>query len=124
MWSYNLVDCGRLQEFLDHQVLILCELDMPMVLALLLWLLGRLDPFNWFYHASGRLSLLQMSVLSRPQSLCNRSFWWRFELPRCCLDFAVGVGLFVIGLSQISSFFSLHRSTWLHPLTRLFCFDI
>ena len=53
MWSYNLIDCGRLQEFLDHQVLILCELDMPMVLTLLLWLSGRLDPFNWFYHASG-----------------------------------------------------------------------
>ena len=27
-------------------------------------------------------------------------------LSRCCLDFSVGVGAFVIGLSQISSFFS------------------
>ena len=27
---------------------------------------------------------------------------------RCFLDFSVSVGVFVIGLSQISSFFSLH----------------
>ena len=27
-------------------------------------------------------------------------------LSRCCLDFSVGVGVFVTGLSQISSFFS------------------
>ena len=29
-------------------------------------------------------------------------------LSRCFLDFSVGVGAFVIGLSQISSFFSSH----------------
>ena len=29
-----------------------------------------------------------------------------FELSRCCFDFSVGVGAFVIGLCQISSFFS------------------
>ena len=29
-------------------------------------------------------------------------------LSHCFLDFSVGVGAFVIGLSQISSFFTLH----------------
>ena len=31
-------------------------------------------------------------------------------LSRCFFDFSVGVGAFVIGLSQISSFFSFNRS--------------
>ena len=31
-------------------------------------------------------------------------------LPRCFLDCSVGVGVFVTGLSQISSFFSTHIS--------------
>ena len=30
-----------------------------------------------------------------------------FVLSRCLLDFSVGVGAFVIGMSRISSFFSL-----------------
>ena len=38
-------------------------------------------------------------------SVRNR-FWWRFMLSRCFLDFSVDVGVFVTGLSQISSFFS------------------
>ena len=32
-------------------------------------------------------------------------------LSRCFLDFSVGVGAFVIGLSQISSFFSFYVTT-------------
>ena len=34
-----------------------------------------------------------------------------FMLSRCFLDCSVGVGVFVTGLSQISSFFS-HSPTW------------
>ena len=46
-----------------------------------------------------------------PKSVRNRCvikvFLWRFfMLSHCCLDFSVGVGAFVTGLSQISSFFS------------------
>ena len=45
-----------------------------------------------------------------PKSVCNRCvievFGRVFVLSRCFLDFSVGVGAFVIGLSQISSFFS------------------
>ena len=41
-----------------------------------------------------------------PQSLCNQSFGGVFVLSRCFLDVSVGVGAFVIGLSQISSLFS------------------
>ena len=46
----------------------------------------------------------------RPKSVRNRCvievFGGVFVLSRCFLDFSVGVGAFVIGLSQISSFFS------------------
>ena len=46
----------------------------------------------------------------RPKSVRNRClievFGDGFVLSRCFLDFSVGVGAFVMGLSQISSFFS------------------
>ena len=46
----------------------------------------------------------------RPKSVRNRCvikvFCDVFVLYRCFLDFSVGVGAFVIGLSQISLFFS------------------
>ena len=46
----------------------------------------------------------------RPKSVRNRCvievFDGVFVLSRCFLDYSVGVGAFVIGLSQISSFFS------------------
>ena len=45
-----------------------------------------------------------------PKSVRNhrviKVFGGVFMLSRCFLDFSVGVGAFVIGLSQISSFFS------------------
>ena len=43
---------------------------------------------------------------SVPQPLCNRTFAALFVLSFCPFDISVGVGAFVIGLSQISSFFS------------------
>ena len=55
----------------------------------------------------GWLSLPKLTVLSRSQSLCDRSFWWRLFVVTLLLGIAVGVGAFVIGLSQISSFFYL-----------------
>ena len=46
----------------------------------------------------------------RPKSVRNRCvievFGGVFVLSRCFLDFSVDVGAFVIGLTQISSFFS------------------
>ena len=49
------------------------------------------------------------SVQIRPKSVRNRCvievFGGVFVLSRCFLDFSVGVGAFVIGLSQISFFF-------------------
>ena len=46
----------------------------------------------------------------RPKLVCNccviEVFDNVFVLSHCFLDFSVGVGAFVIGLSQISSFFS------------------
>ena len=46
----------------------------------------------------------------RPKSVRNRCvievFGGVFVLSRCYLDFSVGVGAFVIGLSQISAFFT------------------
>ena len=47
----------------------------------------------------------------RPKSVRNHcvieAFGDVFVLSHCLLDFSVGVGAFFIGLSQISSFFSL-----------------
>ena len=44
----------------------------------------------------------------RPKSVCNhcviKDFGGVLVLSRCFFDFSVGVGAFVIGLSQISSF--------------------
>ena len=46
----------------------------------------------------------------RPKSVRNRCvievFGGVFVLSRCFLDFSVGVGAFVIGMNQISSFVS------------------
>ena len=45
----------------------------------------------------------------RPKSVRNRcviDFLWRFVLSRCFWQFSVPVWAFVIGLSQISTFFS------------------
>ena len=41
-----------------------------------------------------------------------------FVLSRCFLDFSVGVGAFVIGISQISSFFSCNGRTHSGPKQR------
>ena len=50
----------------------------------------------------------------RPTSVRNQCvfevFGDVFMLSRCFLDFSVGVGAFVIGLNQISSFFSYINS--------------
>ena len=56
-----------------------------------------------------------VTLTDRPKSVCNRCvievFDGVFTLSRCVLYFSVGVGAFVIGLSQISSFFSLQVKT-------------
>ena len=56
----------------------------------------------------------------RPKSVRNscviKVFGGVFMLSRCFLDCSVGVGAFVTGLSQISSFFSLHMFYLLIPI--------
>ena len=65
------------------------------------------DPGNRFNHTSW---VAIVTPTDRPKSVWNRCvievFGCFFMLSRCFLDFSVGVGAFVIGLSQISSFFS------------------
>ena len=46
------------------------------------------------------------------QSLCNRRFWLSFCVVTLLFGFTVGVGTFVIGQNQISSFFSWHSDPW------------
>ena len=67
---------------------------------------------NRFNHTSGVTAVIPTD---RPKSVRNRcvikvlvAF---FMLSRCFLDFSVGVGAFVIGLSQISSFFSAIKNS-------------
>ena len=79
-----------------------------MCVLLITWLL-RLVPINRFNQT--RL----VAVVTRadhPKSVRNgcviEVFGGVFVLSRCVLDLSVGVGAFVIRLSQISSFFSCH----------------
>ena len=66
-----------------------------------------LDPVNRFNHTSWEAIV---TPTDRPKSVRNRCvievFGGVFVLSRCFLDSSVGVGAFVIGLSQITSFFS------------------
>ena len=67
-----------------------------------------MDTVNRFNHTSW---VAIVTRIDRPKSVRNRcvieGFWSVFVLSLCFLDFYVGVGAFVIGLSQIFSFFSL-----------------
>ena len=107
--------------FYDHSALVGCWSSGPYkdyYLQIHLYL--NVYPFDYTYAAvNGKvkrtltglttpvlwLLLLQLTVLSRSKSLCNGSFGGIFVSSRCFLDFSVGVMAFVIGLSQISSFF-------------------
>ena len=57
-----------------------------------------------------------VTLTGRPKSVRNRCiievFGGVFVLSRCPLDFSVGVGAFVIGLSQISYFFSYNKTVY------------
>ena len=59
----------------------------------------------------------------RPKSVRNscviKVFGGVFMLSRCFLDCSVGVGVFVTGLSQISSFFSCSFCKWWEDLVTL-----
>ena len=56
----------------------------------------------------------------RPKSVRNscviKVFGCVFMLSRCFLDCSVGVGVFVTGLSQISSFFSYTKNKIIPPI--------
>ena len=58
------------------------------------------------------MGLAVVTQTDRPKSVRNRCvievFGDVFRVSSCFLDFSVGVGAFVIGLSQISSFFYLY----------------
>ena len=66
------------------------------------------DPVNRFNHTSSLVAIVTST--DHPKSVRNRCvievFGGVFVLSRCFSDFSVGVGAFVIGLSQISSFFT------------------
>ena len=63
-----------------------------------------------FYRFNHTGWVTAVTPTDRPKSVRNscviKVFGGVFMLSRCFLDFSVGVGVFVTGLSQISSFFS------------------
>ena len=71
---------------------------------------------NWFNHTSW---VTAVTPTDRPKSVRNscviKVFGGVFMLSRCFLDCSMGVGVFVTGLSQISSFFS-STSWWVSLL--------
>ena len=64
-----------------------------------------MDPVNRFNHTNW---VAIVTPTDRPKSVSNRCvievFGGVFVLSHCFLDFSVGVGAFVLRLSQISSF--------------------
>ena len=68
---------------------------------------GKVEPV---YQVNNTISVAIVPTNDRPKSVSNRSvielFVALFLLSFCPFDISVGVGAFVIGLSQISSFFS------------------
>ena len=73
--------------------------------------MGRLGSRNRFNHTSW---VAIVTLTDRPKSVRNRCvievYGCVFVLSRCFFDISVGVRAFVIGLSQISSFFSFNIS--------------
>ena len=69
----------------------------------------KVGPVNQVHHTS---LVAVVTPTDRPTSVCNRCvielFVALFVLSLCPFDISVGVGAFVIGLSQISSFCSFH----------------
>ena len=69
---------------------------------------GKVGPVNQVNHTSW---VAVVTPTDRPKSVRNRCltdlFVALFVLSLCPFDISVGVGAFVIGLSQISSFLSL-----------------
>ena len=78
---------------------------------------GKVGPINQVNHTSW---VTEVTPTDRPKSVRNRYvielFVALFVLSLCPLDISVGVGAFVLGLSQISSFF-LYVSTHHAPFT-------
>ena len=71
-----------------------------LITQLLLWVWKVWIPLTGSTTPVGWLSLLQLIVITRSAIAV-----WRFCVFSCFFDFSVDVGAFVIGLSQISSFF-------------------
>ena len=82
---------------------------------------GKVGPVNQVNHTSW---VAVVTPTDRPKSVRNRClfelFVALFVLSLCPFDISVGVGAFVIGLSQISSFLSF----WASNITRYFCFAL
>ena len=78
-----------------------------LLITRLLRLVGRLSARKPVIHTSW---VTAVTPTDRPKSVRNscviKVFGGVFMLSRCFLDCSVGVGVFVTGLSQISSFFS------------------
>ena len=72
------------------------------------WKVGPVKPVN---HTSW---VAVVTPTDRPKTVRNRCvielFVAFFVLSLCPFDISVGVGAFVIGLSQISSFFSCYKA--------------
>ena len=73
---------------------------LPSITQLLRWV-GRLGPVNLVNHTSW---VAVVTPTDRPK--LSNFFVALFMLSLCPFDISAGVGAFVIGLSQISSFFS------------------
>ena len=91
-----------IKKFIYNQLLNVCPFDYTAVAGG-----GKSGSVNQVNQTSW---VAVVTPTDRPKSVCNRCvielFVALFVLSVCPFDISVGVGAFVIGLSQISSFFS------------------
>ena len=74
---------------------------------------GKVGPINQVNHTSWAAVVTPTDRLKSVRNRCViELFVALFVLSLCPFDISVGVGAFVIGLSQISSFFSFDAGFW------------
>ena len=122
-WSRDIVHCfstAICRFFSKHCTLTNNVIGTPWdLITLLLWWVGRLVPFKPGLTTTVELLLsLQLTVLCRSAIVVWSKYLVAFLCCPLVFEFSVGIGVFVIGLSQISFFFSSWRTLSWPPQIR------
>ena len=101
--GWLLVCCLYMEVY--FQIINVCPFDYTAVAGS-----GKVGPVNQVNHTSWVAVITPTDRLSRSVTTVVSNFFVAlFVLSLCLFDISVGTGAFVIGLSQISSFFSCYQ---------------